>query len=199
MNDSCPARKRALHPVAAPDEPMALRRSFADQQLANPTDQQAYLKPYNLSRIFHSPRIMPVPAPPPNQIQSPPRRTSPDLRAGTYGAPIFTLGNTATSYVATGLQTRATYFFVFTAYDPQETHVPFGRMAAKAASSRGNNDLEGPAGLILSDPVGVIRLRAQSSSFPPLTRSLPDLYNLPCYEDRVMSPEVRAYEQGSLR
>jgi uncharacterized membrane protein len=37
--------------------------------------------------------------------------------SGAYGAPVATLPKTATSYIATGLQTGTTYFFVITAYD----------------------------------------------------------------------------------
>jgi hypothetical protein len=37
--------------------------------------------------------------------------------SGTYGAPIATLQGNVTSYVATGLQSGTTYFFVVTAYD----------------------------------------------------------------------------------
>jgi len=45
--------------------------------------------------------------------------------SGAYGAPIATLNNSTTSYVASGLQQDTTYFFVITAYDTAANESPF--------------------------------------------------------------------------
>jgi fibronectin type 3 domain-containing protein len=44
--------------------------------------------------------------------------------SGTYGAPIATLQGNVTSYVATGLQSGTTYFFVVTAVDTADNESP---------------------------------------------------------------------------
>jgi fibronectin type 3 domain-containing protein len=53
--------------------------------------------------------------------------------SGAYGAPIATLiGNVTTSYVATGLQTGTTYFFVVTAYDNAGNESVFSTEVSKS-------------------------------------------------------------------
>lgn len=52
--------------------------------------------------------------------------------SGTYGAPIATLGKATASYVALGLQTGTTYFFVITAYDSAGNESPFSNEVSKS-------------------------------------------------------------------
>jgi hypothetical protein len=52
--------------------------------------------------------------------------------SGAYGAPIATLGGATTSYVAPGLQTGTTYFFVVTAYDAAGNESPFSNEVSKS-------------------------------------------------------------------
>ena len=52
--------------------------------------------------------------------------------SGTYGAPIATLQGNVTSYVATGLQSGTTYFFVITAYDNAGNESPHSAEVGKS-------------------------------------------------------------------
>ena len=52
--------------------------------------------------------------------------------SGTYGAPIATLQGNVTSYVATGLQSGTTYFFVVTAYDSAGNESPYSNEVSKS-------------------------------------------------------------------
>lgn len=52
--------------------------------------------------------------------------------SGAYGAPVATLSSTATSYVATGLQTGTTYFFVITAYDSAGNESTYSNEVSKS-------------------------------------------------------------------
>ena len=52
--------------------------------------------------------------------------------SGTYGAPLATLPKTTTSYIATGLQTGTTYFFVITAHDSAGNESTFSNEVSKS-------------------------------------------------------------------
>jgi hypothetical protein len=52
--------------------------------------------------------------------------------SGAYGAPVATVAKTATSYVASGLTTGTTYFFVVTAYDTAGNESPFSNEVSKS-------------------------------------------------------------------
>jgi hypothetical protein len=52
--------------------------------------------------------------------------------SGTYGAPLTTLPKTTTSYIATGLQTGTTYFFVITTYDSSGNESTFFNEVSKS-------------------------------------------------------------------
>jgi hypothetical protein len=53
--------------------------------------------------------------------------------SGVYGAVLTTLQGNATSYVATGLQSGTTYYFVVTAYDTAGNESPYSNEVSKSA------------------------------------------------------------------
>jgi fibronectin type 3 domain-containing protein len=52
--------------------------------------------------------------------------------SGGYGAPIATVQGNVTTYIATGLQSPATYFFIITAYDSAGNESPFSNEVSKS-------------------------------------------------------------------
>jgi hypothetical protein len=52
--------------------------------------------------------------------------------SGTYGAPIATLQSNVTSYLATGLQSGTTHFFVVTAYDSEGNESVYSNEVSKS-------------------------------------------------------------------
>jgi len=52
--------------------------------------------------------------------------------SGGYGAPIATLQGNVTTYIAAGLQSGTTYFFVITSYDLSGNESPFSNEASKS-------------------------------------------------------------------
>jgi fibronectin type 3 domain-containing protein len=52
--------------------------------------------------------------------------------SGAYGVPLATLQGNVTSYIATGLQTGTTYFFVITAYDNAGNESAFSTEVSKS-------------------------------------------------------------------
>ena len=52
--------------------------------------------------------------------------------SGGYGAPIATLQGNVTTYIASGLQSGTTYFFVITAYDLSGNESPYSNEVSKS-------------------------------------------------------------------